>query len=188
MLRHLGTRHWSCLSKLTDYQNSLMSGSKMQHSMISGHSSQPRINGRLSCTSSKCWGYSHSDCCACWRGMQLHCIKLAQSAMPCLTVSMVSCEHWLRRTQNGRKTCCSPWSLRNRSCLTIMLKRLQWVVWLSFLNTFSILSGSWDCVACGTRELILFLGWDILYYSIPSGHLKICGEWMLCQTWTCAGQ
>jgi len=31
-------------------------------------------------------------------------------------------------------------------------------------------------------------GWDILHYTIPRGLSEVCAEWMLCQTWTCAGQ
>ena len=44
MWRHVGTQHWSCLSKSTNYENSPASGSKIQNTGITSHSSQHRMN------------------------------------------------------------------------------------------------------------------------------------------------
>jgi len=103
--RHIQTQHWSCLSEPTDYKNSPKSGCKIQNAVITGYSSQPRMNGPLSSSSWKFWGQCNIRPCGCPRGIWSHCITLSQTTMTCSILSMASCELWLRRRPNGRKTC-----------------------------------------------------------------------------------
>jgi len=63
MWRHLGTRLWSCLSEPTEYQHSATSGTKTQHTVITSHCSQYRVNGPLRSPSWKFWGYSDIGPC-----------------------------------------------------------------------------------------------------------------------------
>jgi len=90
--RHIGTRHCSSLSKHTDYENSPISGSKIQYTVIAGHSSQHRRNGRLCCTSWKFWGHSVIGPCGCRTSIQSHCNTSQQSTMTYSIIWMALCE------------------------------------------------------------------------------------------------
>jgi len=81
MWRHVGTRHWSCLSVPTNYENSPSSGSKIQHPVFTSHSPQQRMNGLSSSTSWMFWGHSAIRPCGCQRGIQSHCITVSQSTI-----------------------------------------------------------------------------------------------------------
>jgi len=110
MWRNVGTQYRSCLSAPTDYEKSHASGSTIQNSAITGHSSQPRMNGPLLHTSWKYWGHSDMGLYGCRRGIQSHCITLSQSTMTYLIIRMAMCELWLKRPLNGQRTCSSPQS------------------------------------------------------------------------------
>ena len=110
MWSHGGTQHWRYSSAPTDYGNSRASGSKIQNTVITGHSSQHKMNGRLSSMSWKYWDHSDIGPSGCQRGIQSHCITLSQCTMTCLITWMALCELWLRRRLNGRRTCSSLWS------------------------------------------------------------------------------
>jgi len=154
MWRHIGTWHWSYLSEPTDQENSPASGSKIEHTVITGHSSQLRMNGLLSCTSCmswKCWCHSDIGPCGCWWGIQSHCITLSKRTMTCSIALMASCELWLRRRLNGRIICSWPWSWLNRSSPNIILNWLHRRVCISVQHICSILSGICDHLESGTR-------------------------------------
>jgi hypothetical protein len=44
-------QHWSCMSEPTDHENSLISGSRIQHTVITAHCSQHRMKELSSSTS-----------------------------------------------------------------------------------------------------------------------------------------
>jgi hypothetical protein len=48
MWRQFGTRHYSCLSETSNYENWAATDSKIQNWVITDHSSQQRMNGPLS--------------------------------------------------------------------------------------------------------------------------------------------
>jgi len=110
MWRHLGTRHRSCLSEPTNSTNSAGSCSKIQNTMITGHSSQHRMNCPLTIMWWKFRGQSDNGPCGYHRGIQSHCVMLSPSTMTYSVICMGICKWWLERTLNGRKTCSSPWS------------------------------------------------------------------------------
>jgi len=76
---------WNCswLSKPTDHENLPTSGSRIQHTGITGDSSQPRMNGPLSITSWRIWGHSYTGPCRCRQGLGSHCIMSSPSSMTC---------------------------------------------------------------------------------------------------------
>ena len=79
MWRHVGIGHWSCLCEPTDYESSRVSGSRIQNTVTSSHSSQHRMNGRLSRTWWRLWGHSDTAPCGCPRGsshIASHCHSL----------------------------------------------------------------------------------------------------------------
>jgi len=110
MSAHVRTQHWSCSSMPTDYGNSHASGPNIQNSVITGHSSQLKMNGPLSSMSLRYSGHFDNRLCGCWRGLQSHCITWSPCTMTCSIIWMAWCELWPRRTINGRKTCSSLWS------------------------------------------------------------------------------
>jgi len=115
------------------------------------------MNGPLSSTSWRFWGYSNIGPCRCQRGIWSHYIMLSGCTMTCSIIWMASRELWLRRGLNNRNTCYLLWSWRNRSCPNRMPKWLQRWVWFSFLHISSILSRSCDCLGCRTGEWISIL-------------------------------
>jgi hypothetical protein len=54
MWRHRAIRLRRCLSRLTDYNNSATIGPRIQHTVITCHSSQHTMNGLLSTKSCMC--------------------------------------------------------------------------------------------------------------------------------------
>jgi len=97
MWRHVRTRDWSWLSKPTNSMSVSQSGFKIQKMVITGHSSQQRMNGPLWSMWLKFWGHSDIGLCGCRRGIWFHCITLFQSTMTSSIIWMVLCMHWLRR-------------------------------------------------------------------------------------------
>jgi len=84
--------------------------SKPKNTVITGHYSQLRMNGRLSSMSLRYWGHFDIGPFGCRRGIQSHCNTLSQYTMTCLITWMGWCERWPRRRLNGRMTCSSRWS------------------------------------------------------------------------------
>jgi len=157
MWRHAGTQRWSCLSAPTDYGNSHASGCKIQNTLITGHFSQLRMSGSLWSMSWKYWGHFDIRPCGCQRGLQSHCITWSRCTMTCLIIWTVWFELPRRRSQHARKTCSSPWSQFNRSCLNTTLKWLQRRACYKLLHIFSIRFGLCDRLENGTSEWISIL-------------------------------
>jgi len=134
-----------------------MCGSKIINSVITGHSSQHRMNGPLLSMSWKFWCYSAVGPCGCWRGIQSHCITLSLCSMTYLIIWMALCRILLKGRISRRRTCFSPSIELDRYCPYNTLKWLQWQVCFSFLH-ISLIS-SWSCnrFGCGTMEWILIL-------------------------------
>jgi len=157
MWRHIGTQHWNCLWKPTDYEDSALSGSKIQNRVITGNSSQHRWNGPLWSTSWKLWADSNNWPCWSWRSIRSDCITLLQSSMTSSNLGMALFELWLRAWLDGTKTCSLQCSLHGRSCPNVMLKWLQGRVWFTLLHISSIVAGWCDYFGRGTMEWIPIL-------------------------------
>jgi len=77
--------------------------------------------------------------------------------MTCSIIWMSWREILLGKRLNGKKNYTSPWSLHDRSCPNLIMKLLQYWVYISFQHISSILCRNWDCLGSGTREWILIL-------------------------------
>jgi len=157
MWKQGGIRHWSCLSKPTNYANSPASGSRIQNIQSTGHCSQHRMNRPSSSTSCKFWSHVNTGSCVCWKDMQLLCIMSSLSTMTYSITWMASYELCLRRRHNGRLPYTLPWRLHARSCPNIMPKSLQQPVFISLQLISLIVSASCDHFESGTRRWRLIL-------------------------------
>jgi len=155
MWRQVGTRHWSCLSALTDYVNSHASGLRTHNLVITSHSSQHRRSEPLTSMPWKFHGHSGTSPCGCHNGMPWLCITLSLSTMTCSITWMAWCELWLRRRHNGSNTYTLLRSLCDRSCRNIITKCFQLMVSFSFRQISLIFSRSCDCLGSGTKEWII---------------------------------
>ena len=110
MWRHFATQHCSWSSAPSDYGNLHTSGSKIEHTLITGNFSQLKMNRPLWSMSWKYWGRFDFGPCGCRRGILSHCITLSQCTMTCSIIWMAWCELWLRRSLHGWKTWSLLWS------------------------------------------------------------------------------
>jgi len=94
MWRHIGTQHWNWSKLSTIYENLHASGSTLQNTVNTSHTSQHRTNGPLRSTSWMYWGHSDIGPCGCQRGIQSHCIMLSQCTITCSIIRMTLCELW----------------------------------------------------------------------------------------------
>jgi hypothetical protein len=108
--RHVRSLHWRCLTSPSDYGNSHASGFKIPNTVISGHSSQHKMNRPLWSMPWRYWVHSNIGPCGCRRGILPHCILLSLYTMRFVIIWMAWCELSLTRRLNERKTCSSPWS------------------------------------------------------------------------------
>ena len=134
-----------------------MSGSRIQNTVITRHSSQHKMNVPSWSRSWTFWGHSNPGPGGCWKGRCLLCITSSVSTMTCSTIWMVLCEHQLGKRLNGRKSYTLLWGLRDRRYPYIVLKYLQRPVCFLVQHISLICSGSWRHLASGTCEQILFL-------------------------------
>jgi len=102
MWLHDGNRHWSCCSEPTDYENSPVSGSRIQNTVITGHSSQHRINVQWSSKSWRLWGHSDTAPCGCRSGIWVLCITSSLSTMSCSIIWKAISKLQPRGRINGR--------------------------------------------------------------------------------------
>jgi len=144
MSRPVAIRPWSCSSVPCDYVNSQASGLKVQYTVITGHSTQLKMNGPLWSMSWKCWRHYNSGPYGCRRGIQSHCITLSQCTMISSITWMAWCDLWGINRLHGRMTCTLPWIKLNKSCPNITLKWLHRQACFSSLHISSILSTSCD--------------------------------------------
>jgi len=144
MWRHNGTQQQSCWSAPSHYRNWNGSGLKTHNTLSTGHLSQFKMNGPLWSMSRTDWGHSDTGPCACWRGIQSHCITLSQCTMSWSIIWTVWSELWLRRRLHWRKTCSSLNSWLDRSSRYTTLIWLQWRTCLAFGHISLILVGICD--------------------------------------------
>jgi len=175
MCKHGGIQQWSCLGKTTDYENLPARGLRIQNTVITGHSSQLRMNGLSSSTWWRSQHHSNTGPCGCQKSIQSHCIMSSLSTMTCSIIWMVLCELRLGRWYIGKKTYTWPSRLRDSRRPNISLKSLQWLVCFSFQLISWIHSGSCDHLKCGTRRWISILGTTVLI--LPNTRMRLWSMW-----------
>ena len=156
MWRHVGTVTWRCSSTPTDYGNSYASGFKFPNTVITGHSSQYKMNGPFWSMSWKNWGHSNIRHCGCWRGVQWHYITFSQCTMTCSIIWIAWWELWYDEdSKEGRLVLCREVSS------TEAVQILRWIDsnnrYTSHFCTFSILFGSFDRLESGPWKRIWIL-------------------------------